>query len=438
MRAALPQMDRVRPPPFRLPGLHFASALLWLLALAVLLPLIAPRLARGQVLDPLVFATAHTAVLGVMGSAIFGALYQFVPGGLDVALKSVRVGEIGLGLYQLGVLLLVVGFGAWTGWLQLTGWVLIFLGVGAVSYNVLPARRRSPHGKLVGLFITAAHSALGFAMAIGLARIGETMGWWHVDRLGLIAAHLQLGVIGFGSLTAIGVGSRMLPTFLVAQGRDDLRLRVILWLTSVALAGYAVGAVFGRSTITLIGGIGLLAAGALMLGQMGRWFRRRQRALDEPLRHVAVAAVFLALALAWGTWLVLGDGVQLRRWSAYLVFSVLGWLLMLVIGVMAKIVSHLSYIHLFARMPGFAAIGNPNLLLRSDWMRASWVTLGAGVLVLALGLEWGSVPAALAGAAGWSLGSLATVANYGRMVMVGRNPAVRPAAGRTSSMGTAP
>ncbi len=422
MRSPLPQMDRVRPPPFRLPGLHFVSAIVWLLTLAALLPLIAPGLARGQALDPLVFATVHTAVLGVMGSAIFGALYQFVPGGLDVALRSVRVGEIGLGLYQLGVLLLVVGFGVWTGGLQLVGWVLIFLAVGAVSYNVLPARRRSPHGKLVGLFITAAHSALGLAMAIGLARIGETMGWWHVDRLGLIAAHVLLGVVGFGSLTAIGVGSRMLPTFLVAQGPDDSRLRVVLWTTSIALVGYAVGAVFGWATVILIGGVGLLAAGLLMVDQLTRWFRRRQRALDEPLRQVAASAVFLGLAIVWGAWLVLGDGFQLRRWSAFVILAVLGWLLMLVIGVMAKIVSHLSYIHLFTRMPGFAAIGNPNLLLRSDWMRVSWVALGAGVVVLAAGVELGSPPVALVGAGVWTLGSLVTGANYGRMVWVGRNP----------------
>ena len=157
-------------PPAALPLSHFACSLAWLAVAAIGLPWVAPRVAQGQVFDPAVLALVHTLVLGVVATAISGALLQFVPGGLGVPLKSVRVGWVGLWLHQAGVIVLVSGLATWRGWAQALGWTLVLGAVGAVSWNVLRARRHSVHGRQVGLFISVAHSALGVAMGIGAAR----------------------------------------------------------------------------------------------------------------------------------------------------------------------------------------------------------------------------------------------------------------------------
>ncbi len=420
MRRSLPQVALAAPPPFRLPGEHFVAALVWLAVAAVLLPWLAPVLAEGRVFEPAVFVLMHVAVLGVLTSAIFGALLQFVPGGLEVPLRSVRLGHVGFWLLQVGFVALLAGFWRGRGGLQLTGWILIFGAVGAVSVNVLPARRRSPHGKLVGLYLSVAHSALGVGMLIGLARIGETLGWWHLDRFGLLAAHVQLGAIGFGTLTAVGVGSRMVPTFLLAMGDDRRRLRWILGLTTAGLTFFSVGALARIGSVTRAGGLLLGVAGGLILELAWRWFGRRQRGLDLSLRHVASAFVGLLMAWLLGIGLMIGDPHDPRRWAAYVAALVLGWLLMLVIGVMGKIVSHLSYIHLFRAMPGFARVGNPNLLLKGDWLLVSWVLLTAGALALPVAVGLGRGQVATAAAATWSAGVAGTLANYFRMLVVGR------------------
>ena len=420
VRRQLPQVPLAVPPPFGLPAEHFAAALVWLVVAAILLPWLAPRLAEGRVLDPAVLALVHITALGVLASAIFGALLQFVPGGLEVALTSVRLGHVGFWLLQAGTVALVAGFWWWRGWLQFIGWILIFGAVGAVSVNVLPARRRSIHGKLVGLYLSVAHSALGVGMVIALARIGETLGWWRFDRLGAIAAHLLLGVVGFGTLTAVGVGSRMVPTFLLAHGDDRRRLHLILALASAGLVALPVGALAGWRSVTWIGAA-LVAAAAVAILELGwRWFGRRGRGLDPSLRHVATAFVGLAAALGWGVALALTDPYNLPRWAAFVTTAVLAWLLMLVIGVMAKIVSHLSYQHFFRTMPGFARVGNPNLLLRTDWMLVSWGLLTVGSLALPVALDLGHRSAAAGSAAIWSAGVAVTVANYLRMFLLGR------------------
>ena len=373
-------------------------------------------------LDPAVLALVHITVLGVIASAVFGALLQFVPGGLEVPLKSVRLGHAGFWLLQAGTVALVAGFWWWLGWLQFLGWILIFGAVGAVSINVLPARRRSIHGKLVGLYLSVAHSALGAGMAIALGRIGETLGWWRFDRLGALAAHLVLGVVGFGTLTAVGVGSRMVPTFLLAHGDDRRRLHLILALATAGVIVFPVGALGGWGAVTRAGAA-LLGASVVAILELGwRWFARGNRRLDPSLRHVAMAFIGLGVTLVWGLALAVTDAYDLRRWGALVAAGVLGWLVMLVIGVMAKILSHLSYQHLFRVMPGFARVGNPNHLLRADWMLASWALLSVGSLSLPVALDSGRGAPAAGAAVIWSAGVLVTVANYLRMFLLGRRP----------------
>lgn len=422
-RGPLPQVGgAVKPPPYRIPALHFTASLVWLLAASVLLVWLAPRLAAGRIFDPPVLALVHMLTLGVLASAVFGALNQFVPGGLGVPLRSVRVAMAGFWLLQGGVVLLVSGLWAWRGALQGLGWLLVFAAAGAVSYNTLRARRQSVHWKQVGLYLTVAHSALGAGMFVALARIGETLGWWHVDRLLLLAAHAMLGIVGFGTLSAMGVGSRMLPSFLLGPGDDRVALQRLLWLTVAALLLFSGGAIATSGAVMRGGGALLVVAGVLTLQLGVRWFGRRRRAIDAPLSQVAVAFGALALGTAVGAWLVAGQAYDFARWAAVLVLLLAGWLVTMVMGVMAKIVTHLTYNNLARVMPGFALLGTPNLLLSAEWQWASAVMFGVGVAGMAVALVLHSAPFTQGFAITWAGGAVLTVANYVRMVVRGRWP----------------
>lgn len=422
----LPQVGgAVRTPPFRIPALHFVAAMFWLLVAAAMLVWLAPRLAAGHVFDPPVLALVHVLMLGVVASAIFGSLNQFVPGGLGVPLRSVRVAEAGFWMLQAGVLLLVAGFWSWHGSLQGAGWILVFGAVGAMSYNTLRARRASVHGRQVGLFLTVAHSALGIGMGIAVARIGETLGWWHVDRLSLLAAHAMLGAVGFGTLSAVGVASRMLPTFLLGPGDDTGWLNVQLAVTVGGLVTLVSGAVLQHGLTMRAGGVLLVCAGVITVAIGVRWFRRKHRALDAALWHVAAAFTALALATLTGLWLIVGDAYDFAHWSALLALLLAGWLVILVIGVMSKIVTHLSYTNLARHMPGFAALGSPNNLLRTDWQYTGALLLSVGAVGLGLSLLLHAEFAARVMAVLWASGATVAVANYVRMLVRGRWPTKR-------------
>ncbi len=405
-------------PPLLLPAVHYAASLFWLALAAPALFVAGPLLVRGLIFDPAVIAFVHMIMLGAVGSAIFGTLLQFIPVGLGVPLRNIRVGYWGFFLYETGAVTIIAGFWWWRGWLQALGWLLIFAAIGALAQNTLGARRHSVGGRLVGTFITVAHSAFGVVMTIGAARIGATLGWWNIDRVYLLAAHALFGIAGFGTLTAIGVGSRMLPTFLAGPGDDRRALVRELWITSAGLTAFAVGAVFRLHWVMRIGALTLLIGGVLASWLLGRWFLRRRRTLDAALYHVAGAGLALGSAVAIGAFMLVVSPLSLQRWAALIIVLIMGWLMTLVLGVMSKILTHITFVHLASSRPRLGARGSPNNLLRNDLQIIAAVSFTAGWLLFALGVWVQHGAVALAGAAAWCAGTIATLVNYSRVLIL--------------------
>src|SRR5574338_632916 len=106
----LPQSPRPSgPPPFDLTGGHFALSLVAFGIGSLLLPFAAAELAAGDPFAPRTLALVHLFALGMLGSAVTGALHQFYPMALGVPLRSVRVGRLGLVTWALGITALITG-----------------------------------------------------------------------------------------------------------------------------------------------------------------------------------------------------------------------------------------------------------------------------------------------------------------------------------------
>lgn len=410
------------PPPFSLPGGHFVVAIAWLVLGAAGLVIIAPTLAEGNTFDPRVFAVTHAFTLGVVTTSIFGALYQFFPVTLGAAAKSVRVGHAGLAALTLGTALIVLGFWTWTAWLQAAGWCALFGAVGIVSWNLLPQRRRATQGHVIGRYVSAGHAALGFAMLLAAARIGETAGWWTVDRLGMIAAHLHLAAFGFAGLTAVGVGSRMLPMFLTSEAPLAWPLRWIGPLAGTGLVLFGVGEPLHIAPLGVAGAALLLAAGVLYLLLVRSYFRTRAvKRLDHGLQHIAVSFGCFGLLLLVGLGLLTGRVPSVPRWwAAYTLLGVVGWLALFIVGVLYRILPFLSWLHLFG--PRATAAGRPPMpvqsLSRPGWARVSLALLAPGVVLLALAVGLGHGTLARAGAGLLAAGVAVQLAHWLRLVVL--------------------
>jgi hypothetical protein len=401
-------------PPFRLPGTHFTGALLWLLLGGAGLVAIAPDLAAGRFLAPRVLAVTHLYTLGVIVASIFGALYQFYPMSLGAAARSVGVGVAGAWLLHAGVGLVVAGLWFWEPWLQAAGWWAVFFAVGCVSWNLLPHRRRMTQGRRVATYVSAAHSMLGLALFLAGARIGESLGWWTTDRLGTIAAHFHLAAFGFAGLTAVGVGGRMLPMFLVAGAAPEWPMRAIGPVAVTGLILLAVGLVFGLPVATWPGAALGLGAAVLFLVTVGGYFRRRLvRRLEPAFGHVAIGFGCLVLALAAGMVQLVLPGMSARGWIVYAELTLLGWLVVFITGIWYRLFTFLVWLHFYGaggtRTRTAAELVHPG---------TAWVALGLlalGIALLVGGTAGASAEAAGFGAGAFLAGSVLVVGQHARI-----------------------
>ncbi|HSC58170.1 MAG TPA: hypothetical protein VLC11_01300 [Gemmatimonadales bacterium] len=403
------------PPPFFLPAGHFAVALGWLVLGAIGLVTVAPDLARGNFLDPHVFAVVHTFTLGVIVTVIFGVMHQFLPMALGISTRSIRAGYLGLASLTLGTAALVTGFWASTAVFEGVGWTLVFVAIGLHTWNLPTRRAHRPETRAIRGHLAAAHTSLGLALALAGARIGENLGWWSVDRMGIIAAHFHLAALGFATLTAVGVGSRMVPMFLVSHGTPQWPMRYIAPLGLAGLVAFSVGEVWHFPALSVAGAALMAAAAALYLHlSLGHFRRRLRRALDPAVAHMATGFGALALATGLGVLLVALPSAHPRLWIAYALLAVLGWLVTLILGVLYKILSHLGWIHFYGARTGTQAITVAQMLSPA-WAWTSLACLSVGLLALVTSILAGSPAAATAGAALWAIGAVLVPAHYIRM-----------------------
>jgi hypothetical protein len=386
-------------------------AVVWLAASTAGLVVVAPDLAAGNLYSPRVFAVTHGLTLGVTMSAIFGALHQFIPAVLGVPIRHPRVAIAGFWLSQLGTLLLVVALWRWRPALQAIGWLVLFAAVGCASWTVLPARRRSRQNKFVGGLVSVGHSALGVAMLLALARIGQGLGWWQVPRDGLLLAHLHLGMVGFGSMTALGFGAKMLPAFLGSRViPEPRRYTLIAMLVSAGLLLLSVGAIATLPSLVLLGGLTTLAGTVIHLVVLrGYWGSRSVERLDPALGFIAMAIVWYAAAAGLGIWLLWQRPRGGVIWAAYVFTGIAGWLVHLITGVLHRIGPRL-----IANLRAGAGARLPAWLARGAlrWPALSWLALallGGGTGIILVGLLTGNAVIATAGAAVLSGGALALI-----------------------------
>jgi hypothetical protein len=392
--------------------------MLWLVVGAAGLILVAPELAAGNIFDPRVFAVTHCLTLGVVTTAIFGALYQLFPVTMGRAVRSVRLAHLTFWLLQAGIMLIVTGFWFSRGAVQGSGWIAVALAAVLLGVNLISQSLNAQPDPIVGRYVGAGYIVLIASLGLGSLRIGETLGYWHVDRLAMIASHFHLAALGFATFVAVGVGSRMLPMFLVSHGFPRWLLRWIGPLGGAGLAGFTLGQ-FSRSPVIILVGGGLMGlAVSLYLYLALHYFRRRvRRVLDPGLAHVAAAYVSLGAALVAGFSLLLGGGgFAPRAWAAYALLVLLGWLVFLIVGVLYKILPFLTWLHLFGQKLGEGSLPTVADLTRPSWGWTSLACLLTGLAVMVPAVALGAGTAARAGAVFFALGVGLVIAQAARIL----------------------
>ncbi len=350
--ATAPGLAATNAPPFRLPGEHFAAALLFLLLGAAGLVVAAPLLAGGFYPSPRVVGVTHLFTLGWITTSIMGALYQFLPVALGEPIRSRRLAHATFGLYVPGLLAFVAGLMTGHKDVMLLGAAAFGTAIVMFAANLGRTLARARRRDVTWWALACADAFLLMTLVFGTALAGN-LRWGYLGghRLTALGVHLHVALAGWVLLVIIGVAHRLLPMFLLSHGAGDRFARAAVVLVASGAGSLAVlhhaAAPFSRWLPAALIGAGLVC----FLIQARRFYAHRHRpALDPGMRLAAAALGFLAVALALAA-PVLGGVAAPRVATAYVATLVLG-ISLFVAAHYYKIVPFLVWYHRFGPLAG--------------------------------------------------------------------------------------
>jgi hypothetical protein len=398
-------------PPLRLPGEHFAAALLFWLAGALGLIWVAPDIAQGLFPLPRVVAVVHLFALGWITTTIMGALYQFLPVALLVPIRSERAAHASFALFVPGLILFVGGMLTSSHGTLLGGTVLFGTGLLLFAVNLAATLKAAPDRNLTWWALAGALVSLVSSVVLGMLLTGN-LRWSYLggDRFLALGVHLHVAIAGWVMLVIVGVAHRLLPMFLLSHGAPERmgRLAVGMLSAGVALLLVLHHALTPLSTIVIAA---LLGGGTIsFLAQAALYFRHGNKPrLDPGLRLVALALGFLALGLILAP-LFLTYGLSAPRLATGYVLVLMSALSLFVAGHYYKILPFLVWYHRFGPLVGKRPVPKVADLYAAGPANLAALLLGAGVFGLASATLFGITALARPAAALFAIGAATVVA----------------------------
>jgi len=396
--------DRLAPRGLTLMYLAFAYLCL---GLAFLLLASVPQSIGGFFYHPKMLAVVHLVTLGWISSSILGSFYLLGPVALRSVMRAGWADYTAFALVVIGVTGLVSHF-----WIDEYGGMVwsagtLWLGFAFVAARgiktVLAARVQ------VGVKL---HISLAFFNLLGAGVLGMLLGLEkqlvHVlpgYMLHSVYAHAHLAALGWATMMVMGVGYRLFPMVLPAAMPKGART----WMSAVLVeAGLLVLLVALPASLVLAtrGGALLVLAGLAVFFTQVLWMKRHPKPSPKDLQrpdfgtlHAMQAVAYLLLAALLGFALAFAPSGawKVRAAMAYGVFSLIGFLAQIVIGIAARILPMFSWMHYYVGSD-FKVIPPSQYTMHSRPLQASGFVLWTlGVPLLAWGLSfdrWGMVSTA--------------------------------------------
>lgn len=404
------------PPPFRLPGSHFAAALAFLVLGGAGVAWASPELVTGSFLSPRVTGVTHLFTLGWITTSIMGALYQILPVALDRSVRWPRVAQATLWIHAPGLLAFVAGLVGQRPVLVVVGATLLAVGLLTFTANLAATLRGAPRRDMTWWALALAAFFLVLTVVLGWA-LAANLRWPFMGaaRIPALATHVHVALVGWVALVMVGVGQRLLPMFLLSHGADE---RPGTWAVGLLSAGtlllfalhHTPGA-WARWVPALL----ILAGAVAFLAQARLFYATRQRPVVDPgMRLAAAGLAVLAAAAGLGAWLAAagfaGIGAAAPRVAtAYVAALVLG-ISLFVAAHYYKIVPFLVWYHRFGPVAGRRPVPKVADLYSAAGAKAAGILLTTGVAALVAGTLGAWTLAARVGAAVFLAGALVVAA----------------------------
>lgn len=190
--------------------------------------------------QPHTLAIVHLLALGWGTMIILGASHQLIPVLIEKGLYSNKLGYFSFILAAIGIPLMVYGFYIFDmGWPSKWGGRLIILAIIAYLINISKSMSNSKNGNIHAIFLITATVWLLLTATIGLMLIYNfTYPLMPLNSVEYLPLHAHIGIIGWFLMLIIGVGSRLIPMFLISKYTNNKLLWWIFALVNLGLLSF--------------------------------------------------------------------------------------------------------------------------------------------------------------------------------------------------------
>ena len=338
---------------------HFIFGGMSLVILAVLLILADTNLLKAY-FNTKLLAITHIAVLGWASMIVFGALYQLVPVVFETALFSEKLAKLTFWFSGFSVLFLSYSF--WVGsYVTLLPYASVCMFVSLLLFviNIGYTYRKATLKNIKSTFVITSVLWLLITELIGtIIALNFKFNFLTEIHLHYLKIHATVGLIGWFVLLIIGVGSTLIPMFLISHELKEQKLKYAYVLINGGLLLAVINWFFIQNSILdsiipmlIIGGIFFFISFIY-----DSYKKRLRKKLDVGMQYsmLAIAAIFMPFVLIG--FMVLNTSIEvefLYRIITFYGFSIIfGLITTLILGQTYKTLPFIVWLHKYQKLVG--------------------------------------------------------------------------------------
>ncbi|MBS1486630.1 MAG: cytochrome C oxidase subunit I [Bacteroidetes bacterium] len=368
------------------------AALCFLLS-AVLL-LLSADVFQQHYFHPKILAITHLMAIGWGTMVILGASHQLVPVICEGKLYSEKLAYVSFALAAIGIPILVYGFftfnmgnpAKWGGRFVVLAFLSYLINLGKTIAN---GKSENVHA----IFVFTSVFWLFLTAFFGLALVYNfTYPLMPHDSLHYLPLHAHAGVVGWFLLLVIGVGSRLIPMFLISKYSNPKLLWVIYFGINGALISYIFIFYFVDNYIwTFVPGLLLLISILLFVRYAYQAFHYRiRKQVDDPMRlsllsvTMAVLPIFLLIVIIVSMVVAAHEKTNVVLAYGFMIFF--GWITAIILGMTFKTLPFIVWNKIYHNRAAFKNTPNPKDLVSSLLFKAMGLCYIIGFVLFIVGV----------------------------------------------------
>ena len=344
---------------------------------------------------PHTLAITHTMALGWGTMMILGASHQLVPVLIEGKLFSEWLAYLSFALAGAGIPLLVYSFFTFNlGWPAWIGGTLVNVAILFYIINLAISILQSKQENVHAIFIFTAAAWLFMTTMVGLFLLFNfTLLIFPKDSIQYLSLHAHLGIVGWFLLMIIGVGSRLIPMFLISKYNNPNKLWLIYFLINAGLIVFIVQFIFFPDTFNYLLPLAFIIISLALFAQYcySAYQQRIRRAVDEQIKISLIAVLMLALPIIFLViilFVLLASAENSALVLSYGFSIFFGWITAIILGMTFKTLPFIVWNKVYHKKAGLGKTPNPKDLFNNVVFKNMGVFYLLGFILFIAGILW--------------------------------------------------